>query len=291
MKFHLISENMRKLVLPVLMISLVLAPGGVCAQSLKSVIRKTVVEPARVANDIAEEKAEEKAEEEAEKQITKAIMEGYGIEENAKFDSEYKFDAWFQMQVTEYKKNGKVDTQGVYDNYVSKSTRDYGMEFSDEEARSTIIYDSDRFAMIILSDDDGEKTGFATRFDPETLEGAEEEETPVSNDLNAYKTGNTKKILGYTCDKYLIDDEDAEVHMWVSEQLGKEISKEMLSNPNAFGNSFQYSKSVNGMTLEYELIDKNDGDKTEMLVTNLDLNRNHSISTEGYNILSMNQQE
>jgi hypothetical protein len=286
MKYHKILENMRKLALPVLMISLILASGGTFAQSLKSVIRKTVVEPSRVANDIAEEKAEE----EAEKQITKAIMEGYGIEEDAKFDSEYKFDAWFQMQVTEYKKNGKVDTQGVYDNYISKSTRDYGMEFKDEDARSTIIYDSDRFAMIILSDDDGEKTGFATRFDPGMLEG-DEEETPESSDLNAYKTGNTKKILGYSCDEYLIDDEDSEVHMWVSEELGKEISKEMLSNPNAFGNSFQYSRNVNGMTLEYELIDKNDGDKTEMLVTNLDLNRNHSISTEGYSILSMKLQE
>ncbi|MFO7671891.1 MAG: DUF4412 domain-containing protein [Bacteroidales bacterium] len=274
---------MRKLILPLLMISLIMASFDACAQNLKSVIRRTVVEPSRVANDIAQDKAEE----EAEKQITEAIMEGYGIEEDARFESEYKFDSWFQMQVTEYKNNGKVNDQSVYDNYLNKNTLDYGMEFKDEDTQSTIIYDSDRFAMIILTDNEEEKTGIATRFDPEMLEGDEDKETPESNGLDVYKTGNTKEILGYTCDEYLIEDEDSEVHMWVSEQLGKEISKEMLSNPNAFGNAFHYSGSVNGMTMEYELIDKNDGKKTEMLVTNLDLNRSHSISTEGYNIISM----
>jgi hypothetical protein len=45
------------------------------------------------------------------------------------------------------------------------------------------------------------------------------------------------------------------------------------------------------MTMEYELMDKSSGEKTEMLVTDLDLNRDYSIHTEGYNILTMNMQE
>ncbi len=285
--YYKTSNHMKKIVFTALMMSLIFASGDTFAQSLKRVIRKTVVEPSRVANDIAQDKAEE----EAEKQITKAIMEGYGIEENAKFDSEYKFDSWFQMQITEYKKNGKVDSQALYDNYINKSTSDYGMEFSEDDAQSTIIFDSDRSAMIILADDDGEKSGFATRFDPEMLEGDVDEDNTGSSGLKPHKTGKTKKILGYTCDEYLMEDEESEVHMWISEKLGKEISKEMLSNPNAFGNAFQYSRTVDGMTLEYEHIDKNDGEKTQMLVTNLDLNRSHAISTSGYSIISMNLQE
>jgi hypothetical protein len=281
---------MKKIILLMAVISLSLLTADMNGQNIKSVIRRTVVEPTRTANDIAQDKAEEKAEEEAEEHITNAIMEGFGVTENAKFDEEYKFDIWIRMQVTDYKKNESVDDQVVYDSYVNKENLDYGIEYTKDDARSTILFDSGRFALIILSEEDGEKTGFATKFNPSVTEGTANEESGTS-DLDLYRTGQTKKILGYTCDEYLIDDEDSEVHMWVSEELGKEVSKEMLNNPNAFGASFQYSRSANGMTLEYDLVNKSDGKKTEMLVTGLDLDHRHSISTAGYSIVSMNLQE
>jgi hypothetical protein len=278
---------MKRLVLALMVMSLIMVSRNASTQNLGRIVRKTVVEPTRTANDIAQDKAEE----EAEKHITNAIMEGFGISDDARYNKEYKFDSWFEMQITEYKKNGKMDSQVVYDNYFSKEKLDYGMEYREDETRSTILYIADSSTMLILTDEDGEKTGFATRFDPEKLEGTTEEEKPENSGLESYKTGNTKKILGYTCDEYLIEDEDSEVHMWVSEKLGKEINSGMLSNPNAFGNAFLLSRSVNGMTMEYELMDKSSGEKTEMLVTDLDLNRDYSIHTEGYNILTMNMQE
>jgi hypothetical protein len=282
-----ISDQMKRLVLALMVMSLIMVSRNASTQNLGRIVRKTVVEPTRTANDIAQDKAEE----EAEKHITNAIMEGFGISDDARYNKEYKFDSWFEMQITEYKKNGKMDSQVVYDNYFSKEKLDYGMEYREDETRSTILYIADSSTMLILTDEDGEKTGFATRFDPEKLEGTTEEEKPENSGLESYKTGNTKKILGYTCDEYLIEDEDSEVHMWVSEKLGKEINSGMLSNPNAFGNAFLLSRSVNGMTMEYELMDKSSGEKTEMLVTDLDLNRDYSIHTEGYNILTMNMQE
>jgi hypothetical protein len=278
---------MKRLVLALMVMSLIMVSRNASTQNLGRIVRKTVVEPTSTANDIAQDKAEE----EAEKHITNAIMEGFGISDDARYNKEYKFDSWFEMQITEYKKNGKMDSQVVYDNYFSKEKLDYGMEYREDETRSTILYIADSSTMLILTDEDGEKTGFATRFDPEKLEGTTEEEKPENSGLESYKTGNTKKILGYTCDEYLIEDEDSEVHMWVSEKLGKEINSGMLSNPNAFGNAFLLSRSVNGMTMEYELMDKSSGEKTEMLVTDLDLNRDYSIHTEGYNILTMNMQE
>jgi hypothetical protein len=278
---------MKRLVLALMVMSLIMVSRNASTQNLGRIVRKTVVEPTRTANDIAQDKAEE----EAEKHITNAIMEGFGISDDARYNKEYKFDSWFEMQITEYKKNGKMDSQVVYDNYFSKEKLDYGMEYREDETRSTILYIADSSTMLILTDEDGEKTGFATRFDPEKLEGTVEEDKPENSGLESYKTGNTKKILGYTCDEYLIEDEDSEVHMWVSEKLGKEINSGMLSNPNAFGNAFLLSRSVNGMTMEYELMDKSSGEKTEMLVTDLDLNRDYSIHTEGYNILTMNMQE
>jgi hypothetical protein len=277
---------MKRLVFLMMFTGLLMFQSASFAQDVGRILRKTVIQPARKANDVAEDKAEE----EAEKQATKAIMEGFGLSEDVEFEPEYRFDAWFRMQITEYDKKGKEDEQTVYDNYIKKGKPDYGMEFNEDDVRSIILYDSERLAMIMLTDDDGEKTGFAMRIDPENVEEDEGEEADYSS-LEPYKTGNTKKILGYTCDEYLVEDEETEVHMWMSEKLGKEVSKEMLNNPNAFGAAFYYSRAVNGMILEYDVIQKDNGEKTELLVTELDLNRNHSISTKGYSIISMGLQE
>jgi len=263
-------------------IALLLIANSVSAQSLRQVVRKTVVEPSRAAHGVAEDIAQDKAEE----ALSKAIMEGMGIEEDAKFEPEYLFTSWFQMQVTTYKKNGKVDDQQVYDTYVNDKTLDYGMEFLDKDTRSTILFDSSAFAMIILSDDDGEKAGFATKMSPDMLEGAMEE-ADDPDEFQPYKTGKTREILGYTCDEYLFEREDDEVRMWASEELGDEMRRDMLNNPNAFGTSFQYAWAVKGMILEYELIHTDDGQKLLMQVTDLDLNRKHSISTRDYQIVSM----
>jgi len=266
-----------------MIISLIIASAPAGAQSLKRVIRKTVIEPSRVANDIAQDKAEE----EAEKQITKAIMEGFGVEENAKFDSEYKFDAWFMMKITDYKKNGKVDDEVVYNNHINKRNGDYAMMYREPGTNSTILFDSSAFAMIILTDEEGDKTGFATKMDPETIQGMVEDEIEDTDGFNPLKTGKTKKILGYSCDEYLVEEDSHEAHMWISEKLGKEISKEMLNNASVFGSVFQYSRVVKGMVLEYEFVDDN-GEKTTMEVVDLDLKKTHSFSTEGYNIISVN---
>jgi len=278
---------MKRILLPLMLTGMIMASGAINAQALRHVIRKTVIEPTIMVNDIVQDKAEE----EAEKQITKAIMEGFGVSEDVRLDKEYKFDSWFQMQITDYRKNGKVDEQLVYDNYFCKSKLDYGMEVREDETLSTILYDADSSAMIILTDEDGEKTGFATRFDPETFDETVDEDELENSKLNPYKTGKTKKILGYSCDEYLIEEDNSEVHMWISEKLGKEVRKEILRNPNAFGTTFHYSLAVNGMTLQYEIINTTSGEKTEMLVTDLDLNHKHSIHTSGYTVITMNLQE
>ena len=44
------------------------------------------------------------------------------------------------------------------------------------------------------------------------------------------------------------------------------------------------------MVMEYDFLDKEDGDKMVMQVTKIDLNHTHKVSTEGYTIMSMKQQ-
>lgn len=218
-------------------------------------------------------------------------MDALGLSGNVDYESNYKFDAYIQMEISNYKKNGKLDDQEVYDSYLHKEDADYAMEFSDDQSKSIIIFDTRNSAMLILTESDGEKTGFATTIDPaamaERVEDYEEDEASDLNPYNVRKTGKTKNILGYKCDEYLAEDEETEVHMWVSEKLGKEMRKEWMNNHQTFGAMFSQAYALDGIVLENDVLDKGNGKKTVMLVTKIDLNHSHTVSTSGYAILSM----
>ncbi len=227
--------------------------------------------------------------------MDQVYLDALGLTGNVDYEEAYNFDAYIQMEITTYKKNGKLDDQMVYNNYLHKEDADYAMEFKDEDDKSTIIFDTKNSAMLILSESDGEKTGFATSIDPEAMADLAEDyedEYEEEVDMDAYKpmkTGKTKTILGYRCDEYLVQDEESEVHMWVSEQLGKEMRKEWMSNQQTFGAMFTYAYGMNGMVLEYNVMDK-DGGKSVMQVQKIDMNHNHKVHTNGYTIMSLRQQ-
>jgi hypothetical protein len=226
--------------------------------------------------------------------MTHVYMDAFGLSDNVEYESKYDFDAYIQMDITRFDKKGKVENQSVYDSYVNRESVDYAMEFMDNQSRTIVIYDFAESVMLMLSESDGEKTGFAMGFDQEAMterieSAAEDAESEHPFDLR--KTGKTKMILGYTCEEYFGDDETAEVRMWVSEKLAKEVRREMLYNQQYFGGTFHHAAYVNGMVMEYNYLDKEEGERVVMQVTDIDLNRPHSISTREYAVLTMQQSE
>lgn len=219
-------------------------------------------------------------------------MDALGLTGNVAYEPSYDFDAYLQMEITNYKKNGKLDDQVLYDNYLHKQQADYAMVYSDKGTQSTFLFDAKNSAMLILTDSDGEKTGFATTIDPEAMAAriekyAEEEELDADS-YKPTKTGKTKTILGYSCDEYLYEDEDTKVFMWVSEKLGKEVRKEWMNNQQAFGSMFAHAYQLNGAVLEYDVLEDS-GERTIMLVTKIDMNHSHKVNTSSYAIMSMRQ--
>jgi len=266
------------------------------SQSLRDRVKKAVFKES--TEKTTEEENVNDAEDEAvespsENFTNNVMMNALGLTGNVDYEEAYDFDAYIQMEITSYKKNGNLDEQMVYDNYLHKTDADYAMVFTDKDNKSIIIFDTKNSAMLMLTESDGEKTGFATTIDPEAMaelaeDYAEEEEV----DMDAYKpakTGKTKDILGYKCDEYLVTEEDTEVHMWVSEALGKEMRKEWMSNKQTFGSMFTHAAYMNGMVLEYDIIDKG-GQKSVMQVKKIDMNHSHKVNTSGYTIMSMKQQ-
>jgi hypothetical protein len=278
------------------MLAMLLAFQDTDAQSLRRMVQK------KILNDNLEAQAKRDSTSAVEEgrepdkspntTMNHVYMDALGLSGNVDYKSTYDFDAFIQMEVSEYKKNEKLDELTVYDTHLSKEKIDYAMVFRDDNNKSTIIFDQENSAMLILSDNDGEKTGFAMGMDPEAFaEQVEEyEEESLVDPYSAHKTGKKKDILGYNCEEYLVEDTAAEVRMWISEDLGKKVRKNMLNNQQTFGAIFYHAAYTNGMALEYDVLDKDDGKRTVMKVIDIDLNRSHTIPTKSYAVMSMKSQ-
>ena len=284
---------MKKTLIFLFSLAMVLSFQDGQAQSIRSMIRKKVIEDnleAQSKRDSAQ--AVEQGEEPDRSPNTtmdRVYMDALGLTGNVDYEENYSFDAFIQMEVSEYNKNQKLKDKMMYDSYINKEAVDYAMVFTDKDTKSTIIFDTKNSAMLILSDSDGEKTGFAMGIDPEDLADKVEEQVEESgvDSYAPYKTGKTKDILGYSCDEYLVEDESSEAHMWVSEKLGKQVRREMLNNQQTFGAAFYHAAYMNGMVMEYDFLEKDNGDRTVMVVTDIDLNRSNTISTSNYSVISM----
>ena len=290
---------MKRIVLLLSITALLFSFQEIHSQSLRDRVKKVVFKEKKEVqaetDSTTNDEPDESVESATNNFTNKVMMNALGLTGNVEYEPVYNFDAHIQMEISNYKKNGKLDNQMLYDSYIQKENADYAMEFNDDGSKSLIIFDTKNSAMLILSNNDGEKTGFATTIDAEAMaeeaEAYEEEDSASDPDpFNYKKTGKTKNILGYSCDEYLVEDEATEVHMWVSEKLGKEMRKEWLNNKQTFGAMFTQAYALNGMVLEYDFLDKEHGDKTIMQVTKIDLNHKHSVNTAGYNIMSMKQQ-
>jgi hypothetical protein len=278
---------------------MVMAFQDLHAQNLRSLVRNKIIEDnleAQAKRDSARAVEEGREPDQSPNTtMTHVYMDALGLSDNVSYEPSYTFNSYVQMEVRDFNKNGKETDFIKYDSYMTKDAVDYAMVYKDEEDQTTIIFDSKNSAVLILTDSDGEKMGIATSVDPESLAEEMEEDTEdnpeentVSN-IEPFKTGKSKQILGYKCDEYLIEDEDIEAHMWVCEELGKQIRREMLDQRNTFGAVFMHAAYANGMVMEYEEIDKKSGDRTVMQVTEIDLNRSTTISTRAYPVMGIKQ--
>lgn len=291
---------MKRLLIYTSMLALLLSFQDTNAQSLRQMVRKKILNDNLEAQAKRDSTRAVEAGEEPDKSpnttMNHVYLDALGLSDNVDYKSDYEFDAFIQMEVSEYKKNEKLDEQVIYDTHISKDKIDYAMVFRDEDNKSTIIFDQENSAMLILSDNDGDKTGFAMGMDPEDFAEAVEEyeedfeEESTLDPYSAQKTGKKKDILGYSCEEYFVEDTATEVRMWVSEELGKKVRKNMLNNQQTFGGAFYHAAYTNGMVMEYDVLEKEDGERTIMKVIDLDLNRSHSIPTKGYAIMTMKNQ-
>ncbi|MFW5821393.1 MAG: DUF4412 domain-containing protein [Bacteroidota bacterium] len=225
-----------------------------------------------------------------------AMMKKLGVNmAPANVQESYDYQGNIVMAVQSWEKNGDTDGEVNYTTHYSDNYSGFAMEFFQDNTSSTMIFDTKNGAMLILTDDGNEKTGIVTTYAVDSLEedsyeDLENEEIEEIEDYSIYnenlkKTGKTKKIAGYKCDEYRYEDEEDEGNVWMTNDISPELWARMLTS-NIF--SATTAGYYGGFVMEMDQTDKTTGERTYLLVKEVNENKASSISTKGYQLMSFN---
>ena len=205
------------------------------------------------------------------------ILKGIGVTgEPVPFDDAYTFSTKIQMHLETFDKSGKKISDGEFITYMNPKEANFAYEVVSgdigSKGKGIFILDFKNKASIILSDEDGKKTGLVYGLNFMVDENAakeeftqEEIENTEFTTLNPYvsKTGRTKKIQGYSCDEFHYNnpEEKQEATYWITKDLN-------LKTRDFFGSLFNAATFSHGMgwgyLMESESIDKETGEKTKI---------------------------
>lgn len=209
-------------------------------------------------------------------------------------EDNYAFNQKIHMHLVSFDNNGNKDEEGEFITHLNEESKSMAYEVvSGNMANSEyglFIIDATNGAMILLSQENGEKTGLIYgmgAFFQSIGESYEEEmdlsETPDSYlaNPNVKKTGKTKDIAGYKCEQYLYEDETTESEIWITKSL-------KMKSRDFFGTLFKISAYSSGMAWGYMMettsLDKRRGTKTIATVTDINTNSKVLFSLSDYKI-------
>ncbi|GAB3224580.1 DUF4412 domain-containing protein [Algoriphagus aestuariicola] len=204
-----------------------------------------------------------------------------GMMEPAPTETDYTFTGYMVMEVTSTDKKGKTEDPLRMQYLLSSDTEFMGMAFADPKkvnTTTTTIMDTKNQAMVILLEDEGNKSSMAMKLNYDKVQGMVDEEAEKQFEQPDYKitkTGNTKEILGYTCEEYLVETEDGNGQYWVTEEpidgfsMFSPQSNPMVSSKTIDRYTSMFSNAPKGNFMEMVFTD-NDGTVTDMKVVELD---------------------
>ncbi|MCU4176066.1 DUF4412 domain-containing protein [Carboxylicivirga sp. N1Y90] len=289
----------------------------------QSFLEKMAEKAAKKAEAAAEKKAEKEAEkkldeafEKAEKSMEdekktessqsesfdlNALMKKAGVSsEPATFEDSYTFQSSITMNMKTYSKEGTLKSDGVMKIYANAGDKSFAYEFVSGELESKtkndkgiIIMDFKNEASIILSDDNGKKTGVVYGgngfMDASSWEDEESNDVFDEGEVEEYnphltKTGRTKTILGYKCEEYRYEDENSEANSWITKDVDWN-SKDFMTT---MFRSSMYSNGVwGGFLMESESVDKADGEKHTYTVVDINQSKNTTFPMSSYEITNV----
>ncbi|MBK6282843.1 MAG: DUF4412 domain-containing protein [Draconibacterium sp.] len=232
----------------------------------------------------------------SEERLTK-MMTKMGMGEPVPFESSYSFDNLVQMHIESLDEKGKKISDREFITHLSNDSKSLAYEFVSgdmaEPGMGFIIIDAKNGATIILSEENGQKTGIvyglgtffqtAAAGNVEDIDLSETPETYVANP-NVEKTGRSKTIAGLSCEEYKYTDENAVSNIWITKDL-------KMNKQDFFGTLFKtaiYSHGMGwGYMMEATTVNKENGEKSIMEVTKVDKNSNKKVVLGDYQVTNI----
>lgn len=235
-----------------------------------------------------------------EEQMQKGLpgfLKGMGISSTpVQIAESYKFDHLIQMHIESYDKSGAKISNGEFITHLNPKSKSMAYQVLSGDmgkpGQGMFIIDAENEATIILSEENGEKSGIVYGMGAymetlgETYEEEELEDAPETYlaNPNVKKTGKTKTIAGYKCEEYIFSDEEIKSNVWITKEL-------KMNTQDFFSTLFKASLYSHGMAWGYmmETTSENQqtGEKSIMRVTKVDTNSNVKFSMGDYKITNL----
>ena len=297
-----------RLITLTLLISL-LSFNSTQAQLLKKLKKR--VQEATV--DVIVDKAAEKAAQETSKAMDSLLQidpdyQPYSEAQLQQFMVQDSVD--FSMEAT-YEFNTRVTYQMEFSSKDNSSIVDYGMWFSENEnymgtqvknirskeknqqdmpASMLSVIDEKNQIMIIFMEDQKMAQVISMEKIKEISEEENEEENTNTDFGGLKKTGQTKKILGYTCEEFVAVNDENNFSIWITDEL-ELFQKNMFYsiNESLGGNTFKdIPKDAKGFMMEMHFENLVNGEKGKMIVTEIN-KQSKSINTSEYQYMNLSQ--
>lgn len=302
-------------------ICMILFVQSVNAQNIGNIMKKALKEAEKaiteeiIENETEEQKTEseekqeevvetEQSEEEVEVnenssnseqdvQNTQAMFNMMGMGAEIPTKDNYSFSSNIKMEMKSFDANGESDGPVYYESFFNPNQKTYAMKFTSENEQSSegmMIFDYENKAMIIINNENGNKSGMVTSID---VDATVEEDLDEVEDSDAFahlkKTGASKKVLGYKCDEYQYKNEEGKVSYWFTKDID-------FFDSNLWGGFEQLAmfftgQMPNGMLMEMESENFTTNEKFNLLVKEINKNVSKNIDLKDYQLISIGGME
>ena len=212
-------------------------------------------------------------------------------------ESTYTFDNLLQMHIESFDEKGKKISDGEFITHLSNDSKSMAYEFISgdmaQPGMGFIIIDAKNNATIILSEENGQKTGIiyglgsflqtAGANNVDDIDFSETPETYLANP-NVEKTGRSKTIAGLSCEEYKYTDENTVSNVWITKDL-------KMNTQDFFSTLFKTAVYSHGMGWGYMMeatsVNKENGEKSVMEVTKVDKNSNKKVVMSDYQVTNL----
>mgnify|MGYP000883085226 CR=1 FL=1 len=282
--------------------------GGMLKDRLKKAVVKSVVsDQEKNQNDtVSKNKDSQQQTESPADPYMQAKMMGLMGKGNVKYDLAYTFASSMKMDFEVVDSAQNEPLKGTYTMYFEKDGKNFAMEVetagSKEEpaSKSLFIYDFHNMALLILSEQNGQKSGMAMAIPPDSSQAESSQVAPSrdtelpgsevsAGDVTFKATGRTKSIIGYSCKEYLLEDTEGKVELWVTNDViydysgayGRMQGFQMMSNVN--------SSAAKGTVLEMHFKDSGSPAHSDFYVREINKDRSKTFNLANYSIMSFGQ--